>query len=135
MNSGDVYILDADSAIYVWNGAASNPHERAKAADVASGMAADRGGGVRVVTVADDDPDEDEPFWKLLPGERRFLGIKYYYCYYYYCYCFCNCYCNCSSSSSSSTSSTSSSRSSSNNRSRSSRSSSTRTSSSSRSQQ
>lgn len=76
MNTGDVYILDADSAIYVWNGAASNAHERAKAADVANGMASDRGGGTRVVVVADAEPDESDPFWKLLPGERRFLGFK-----------------------------------------------------------
>ena len=31
MNSGDVYILDADEAIYQWNGEASNAHERSKA--------------------------------------------------------------------------------------------------------
>jgi len=78
MNSGDVFILDADSAIYLWTGATANAHERAKAADVAKGMAADRGGGVRVVAVAgDDEPDEAHPFWKLMPGERRFMGIKY----------------------------------------------------------
>jgi len=77
MNSGDVFILDADAAIYLWNGSASNAHERSKAADIAHGMAAERGGGVRVITVPDDEPDEEHPFWKLMPGERRFLGIKY----------------------------------------------------------
>jgi hypothetical protein len=76
MNSGDVYNLDANTTIYLWTGAASSAHERAKAANVAAGMAADRGGGVRVVPVADEAPDEDLPFWKLMPRERRFLGIK-----------------------------------------------------------
>lgn len=77
MNSGDIFILDSESCIFVWNGAASNAHERAKAADVAKSMAADRGAGVRVVAVPDEEPDGADPFWKLLPGERRFLGIKY----------------------------------------------------------
>ena len=80
MNSGDVFILDADAAIYLWNGSASNAHERSKAADIAHGMAAERGGGVRVITVPDDEPDEEHPFWKLMPGERRFLGIKCVIC-------------------------------------------------------
>merc|ERR1719271_1864453 len=62
MNSGDVYILDTEFKGFVWVGSESN--------------AAERGEGTQVVHVPDGEPDEEDPFWKELPGERRFLGIK-----------------------------------------------------------
>ena len=76
MNSGDVYILDTEFKVFVWVGSESNAAERGKADELAKGMAAERGGGTQVVHVPDGEPDEEDPFWKELPGERRFLGIK-----------------------------------------------------------
>lgn len=78
MNSGDVYILDSEEAIYQWNGEGSNAHERAKAAEFAQSLKADRGGKVEVETVDESHMrmQQDHPFWSHLPGEWKLLGIK-----------------------------------------------------------
>jgi gelsolin len=86
MNSGDVFILDTEEGIWQWNGSGANAHEKAKASEFTQLLQADRNGKVEV-TVLDEGsgPDGDgtgaeskeHGFWKHLPGERKFLGIKY----------------------------------------------------------
>lgn len=79
MNSGDVFILDTEEAIWQWNGSGSNAHERSQAALFCAAMRGDRGGTpkVTVMTEGVDDEESGAPgFWVHLPGERRFLGLK-----------------------------------------------------------
>lgn len=77
MNSGDVYILDAEEAIYQWNGEGSNAHERAKAAEFAQSLKADRGGKVEIQTLEEShmNMQQSHPFWVHMPGEWKMLGI------------------------------------------------------------
>uniref|UniRef100_A0A7S4F259 Gelsolin-like domain-containing protein n=1 Tax=Chrysotila carterae TaxID=13221 RepID=A0A7S4F259_CHRCT len=76
MNSGDVFILDTEQGIFQWNGSESNPHERAKAAEICRLIASDRN-GVSVQVLQEGAADEaNSPFWSHLPGERKMLGVK-----------------------------------------------------------
>ena len=77
MNSGDVFILDAEEGIWQWSGKHSNAHERSKAAAFCAGLKADRGGKVAVATLVEGETDGDATeFWRHLPGERKVLGLK-----------------------------------------------------------
>lgn len=77
MNSGDVYILDTEKAIYQWNGKDSNAHERSKAAEECRLIAAEhRGIDVVVMEEGDGETKKGTEFWSILPGERKMLGIK-----------------------------------------------------------
>ena len=81
MNSGDVFILDTEEAIFQWSGKESNAHERSKAAEFCQSIKSDRGGKVSITTLVEDEDEgnpesKEDPFWKHLPGERRMLGIK-----------------------------------------------------------
>eukprot|EP00322_Chrysochromulina_rotalis_P031452 CAMPEP_0115852206 /NCGR_PEP_ID=MMETSP0287-20121206/12877_1 /TAXON_ID=412157 /ORGANISM="Chrysochromulina rotalis, Strain UIO044" /LENGTH=392 /DNA_ID=CAMNT_0003306261 /DNA_START=78 /DNA_END=1256 /DNA_ORIENTATION=- len=79
MNSGDVFILDSPDGLYQWNGSGSNAHERSKAAQFCTALKSDRG-SVTAVTFTEGQDDDEKgaaaPFWKHLPGERTFLGLK-----------------------------------------------------------
>eukprot|EP00316_Scyphosphaera_apsteinii_P016104 CAMPEP_0119327412 /NCGR_PEP_ID=MMETSP1333-20130426/70738_1 /TAXON_ID=418940 /ORGANISM="Scyphosphaera apsteinii, Strain RCC1455" /LENGTH=380 /DNA_ID=CAMNT_0007335993 /DNA_START=163 /DNA_END=1305 /DNA_ORIENTATION=- len=76
MNSGDVFILDAEAAIYQWNGAESNAYERAKAAELCTALKGDRTDASVVVLSEGIDDSPEHPMWAYLPGESRMLGIK-----------------------------------------------------------
>ena len=80
MNSGDVFILVTPDIIYQWNGSASNPHERAKAAQFAVQLKDERGGGTSLATFTEGVDDEQggkaDGFWKHLPGEYKVFGIS-----------------------------------------------------------
>ena len=77
MNSGDVFILDAEEGIWQWSGKHSNAHERSKAAAFCAGLKANRGGKVAVATLVEGETDGDATeFWRHLPGERKVLGLK-----------------------------------------------------------
>jgi len=84
MNSGDVFILDSEAAIVQWNGNSANAHEKTHAASFCQSMKTERGGKPKLITLNEGVDDEDKPgepakefLWKHLPGERKFLGIKY----------------------------------------------------------
>ena len=86
MNSGDCFVLDTEEAIWQWNGSDTNAHEKAKANEFCNLLQADRGGKVEVKLLDEGSAEgngepvgeyKDHGFWKHLPGERRFLGIKY----------------------------------------------------------
>jgi len=87
MNSGDVFILDADEAVYQWNGGGSNDDEREKAHKFASVTAKERldvDGVPRraiILTQGVDDAEEDRPeFWchiaKRKKGVNKDLEIQ-----------------------------------------------------------
>ena len=77
LNSGDVFVLDLGLKIYTWNGKTSNPHEKMKANEFARSLQSFRGGRPKLVVLDEGQNDEsEEDFWAVLPGERRFLGIK-----------------------------------------------------------
>lgn len=81
MNSGDVFILDTEDAIFQWSGKDSNAHERSKGAEFCQSIKSDRGGKVSITTLVEGEDEgnpesKEDPFWKHLPGERRILGLK-----------------------------------------------------------
>jgi len=80
MNSGDVFILDTQEAIFQWNGSGANAHEKSQAAQFCQALRGDRGGAVRLHTFTEGIDDQDgqgaSDMWSHLPGERKFLGIK-----------------------------------------------------------
>jgi hypothetical protein len=71
MNSGDVFILDTGKIIFQWNGKESNMHEKRSAQQFCRSVEAERGDcDVKVLDEGSDgDPDdENDEFWKHLPG-------------------------------------------------------------------
>ena len=79
MNSGDVFILDTEDVIYQWNGSDSNPQEKNQAKAICQGMRNERQGKPQIQTLDEgsDGMAEGGGMWAFLPGERKFLGIKY----------------------------------------------------------
>jgi gelsolin len=78
MNSGDVFVLDTGDAIWQWNGADSNMHEKRQAQAFCAAVRADRSGKPTVTTMDEGggDGEEEQPeFWKHLPGDRKLMGI------------------------------------------------------------
>lgn len=53
MNSGDVFILDAEESIYQWNGASSNAHERQQAMQFCQSLRGEVGGKKHIVTLTE----------------------------------------------------------------------------------
>lgn len=60
MNSGDVFILDAGERIWQWNGTEANPFEKAKAAELITTMARDRGEDNVTLQTLEQGVDDDE---------------------------------------------------------------------------
>ena len=74
MNSGDVFILDTEEAIFQWNGTSSNAHEKSQAAQFCLAMRGDRGGSPKIHTFDEGQSDygpDAQPMWKELPGEMH----------------------------------------------------------------
>jgi len=67
LNSGDVFIVDAGKEIIQWNGAKSGVLERAKGAEIAQAIEAEREGHSfnRVI----DEGSEDDDFWTKIGGK------------------------------------------------------------------
>ncbi|KAJ3029333.1 UNVERIFIED_CONTAM: hypothetical protein HDU68_012488 [Siphonaria sp. JEL0065] len=68
LNSGDVFVLDADKAIYSWIGSAAKGIEKVKAQEVARKIEGEREGRVEVV-VYDETDSDSTPFWTALGGK------------------------------------------------------------------
>jgi gelsolin len=64
MNHGDCYVLDADTEIYVIEGAKANPLEKLKASKMALGIESTRVGKAKVFTV----DHESDQIWKYIEG-------------------------------------------------------------------
>ena len=67
LNEDDVFILDNDRDVYIFQGSTSSPGERMMASTTANRIAANRARGCRVTVVSSSDAPED--FWKLLGGK------------------------------------------------------------------
>ncbi|KAJ3071139.1 hypothetical protein HDU98_005787 [Podochytrium sp. JEL0797] len=68
LNSGDVFVLDADKAIYCWIGSAAKGMEKMKAQEIARRIEGERQGRVEVVVYDETDTDSS-PFWTALGGK------------------------------------------------------------------
>jgi gelsolin len=82
--------MDTADAIYQWNGSEASAHEKAKAAELCVLLQQDGAAQkFREVRVLDEGTPEGDGvarefkyksnhgFWRHLPGERRFLGLKF----------------------------------------------------------
>jgi len=72
LNNGDVFILDAGTTLYQWNGAEANKKERTRALEVCKGIRDDRVhsiGVVPVVLMESCSASEADAFWKALGGK------------------------------------------------------------------
>ncbi|EOD21362.1 hypothetical protein EMIHUDRAFT_69768 [Emiliania huxleyi CCMP1516] len=82
MNSGDCYVMDTPQCIYQWNGKESSAHERAKASELCRLLQQDKHRDTKVLDEGTPEGDGTSPecsnhgFWRHLPGERRFLGLR-----------------------------------------------------------
>lgn len=64
MNHGDIFIVDAGLKLYQWNGSASGPFEKNKAANVCAQIDSERDGQAQIIVV--EDGDENDEFWAAL---------------------------------------------------------------------
>ncbi|KAI9352669.1 hypothetical protein BDR26DRAFT_907277 [Obelidium mucronatum] len=68
LNSGDVFVLDAEKAIYCWIGSSAKGIEKIKAQETARRIESERQGSVDVVVYDETDTDSS-PFWTALGGK------------------------------------------------------------------
>eukprot|EP01107_Rhizomastix_libera_P007632 TRINITY_DN22656_c0_g1_i1.p1 TRINITY_DN22656_c0_g1~~TRINITY_DN22656_c0_g1_i1.p1 ORF type:complete len:1378 (+),score=521.29 TRINITY_DN22656_c0_g1_i1:111-4244(+) len=70
LNSGDVFILEMEEIIFVWNGSKSNRLERAKGVDISAKLNRSKGGRIKVITMdeGDDGNENSSKFWSELGG-------------------------------------------------------------------
>ncbi|TPX41109.1 hypothetical protein SeMB42_g05724 [Synchytrium endobioticum] len=68
LNSGDVFVYDAGTAIYQWNGANSSGIEKNKTAEFVRSLADSRGGKAPVKVYDEGDADA-KPFWDGIGGQ------------------------------------------------------------------
>lgn len=78
MNHGDVFVIDAGTTLYQWNGSTSGPFERHKAQEVMRGLKSDRlnTAGVHDIkfeVLEDKSSGDHEEFWGLIKGNRTSL--------------------------------------------------------------
>jgi len=76
MNHNDVFVLDAGSTLYQWNGSSSGPFERHKAQEVMKGLKSDRLNtagvhNVKFEVLEDRDSQGHDEFWGLIKGDRN----------------------------------------------------------------
>jgi len=64
LNSGDVFLLDAGTKLYIWQGAQSSGGERVKAAQLAEGIEEERNGLCKIEVIQEG--SDDEEFFKLV---------------------------------------------------------------------
>eukprot|EP01102_Stenamoeba_stenopodia_P010786 TRINITY_DN3277_c0_g2_i3.p1 TRINITY_DN3277_c0_g2~~TRINITY_DN3277_c0_g2_i3.p1 ORF type:complete len:722 (+),score=130.20 TRINITY_DN3277_c0_g2_i3:253-2418(+) len=80
LNSGDAFVLDAGTKIFLWNGKAANPMEKAKATDCALRMKnKDKKGKAEIVVLEEgkaNNEDDEEEFWNLLGGRVTVLTAE-----------------------------------------------------------
>ena len=67
LNSGDVFILDADDLIYQWNGKFSSRMEKAKALDLTTRLRDEKAAKSKLVQ--EDEGQESAAFWQELGGK------------------------------------------------------------------
>ena len=80
MNGGDVFILDAEQAVYQWNGEQSNEDEKARGEVFARSLAGDGDVPREVIVLhqnVDDDAEQGADFWSNFPSlaDSKFLGL------------------------------------------------------------
>jgi len=79
LNSGDVFVLDAEAAIYQWNGESSNDDEKDRGAAFARSLANDAEPPKDIVVLDQGDNDSEEvsaDFWSAFGEEVSILGMK-----------------------------------------------------------
>jgi len=69
LNSGDVFVLDANNVIYQWNGSKASRMEKAKALDLTVRLRDERMNRLNAKVVLLEEGQEDEAFWKALGGK------------------------------------------------------------------
>ncbi|XP_043224020.1 advillin-like [Amphibalanus amphitrite] len=67
VNDGDVFVLDAREAVFVWTGKQANPMEKIQAARLAQSLKGEHGGGEVVIVESGQEGD-------LSPAERALFG-------------------------------------------------------------
>ncbi|KAJ3346969.1 hypothetical protein HDU83_002523 [Entophlyctis luteolus] len=75
LNSGDVFVLDAEKAIYVWIGKESKGLEKVKAQEYANQISSDREGRVNIVVYDEGDSDSG-PFWEAIGGKGPVISAS-----------------------------------------------------------
>lgn len=66
LNTGDVFILDIGTDIYIYNGASANRYEKAKGVEVATKLRSEHGGKADIHRLEED--PRNETFWGTLGG-------------------------------------------------------------------
>lgn len=69
LNSGDVFVLDANETIYQWNGSKASRMEKGKALDLTVRLRDERMNRLKAHIVMVDDGQEEDAFWTALGGK------------------------------------------------------------------
>jgi len=74
LNSGDVFLLDNYSALYLWYGKQSGIFERRKGGELATALKNERGGKPTIATL--DEGKEEKVFWDLMGGPGPIMSAE-----------------------------------------------------------
>lgn len=69
LNSGDVFVLDANDTIFQWNGKGASRMEKGKALDLTVRLRDERMNRLRARVVLAEDGDEEDSFWNAIGGK------------------------------------------------------------------
>eukprot|EP01120_Amphizonella_sp_Union-15-10_P009825 TRINITY_DN37_c0_g1_i3.p1 TRINITY_DN37_c0_g1~~TRINITY_DN37_c0_g1_i3.p1 ORF type:complete len:412 (-),score=120.92 TRINITY_DN37_c0_g1_i3:43-1278(-) len=79
LNSGDVFVLDAGTVVYIWFGRSAAPFERQKGGELATSLKNLRKGKPEIVSLTDGREEENKDwheFWQQLGGKGRIASAE-----------------------------------------------------------
>lgn len=72
LNSGDVFVLDANEKIFQWTGKKSNRMEKGRALDLTKRLRDERMNRLKADVILETEGNESEEFWKEIGGKKEY---------------------------------------------------------------